>query len=93
MAVGVAQGFAAAISRAQGRKVESVLEVRDQGEGEVGGVEDMVDMVVTVRAGFNDGLEGIGGWVQDRRSARVVMKFVAAGADGRFGREVCGRGR
>lgn len=56
MAMGVAQRFAAAISRAQWRKIEGMLEVWYQGERKVSGVEYVINVIAIMRAGFDDGL-------------------------------------
>ena len=58
-----------------------IVDLRDQGEGEVSGVEDVVDVVVLVWGFGEDGLERVQGWVDYGGSGVVVEEGVATVAD------------
>ena len=54
------------------------MERRDEGEGKVGGIEDVVDMIVLVRRGEDSVTNGVDRRVRDGNPNVVVKEVMAA---------------
>jgi hypothetical protein len=61
-----------------------MLQIWNERHREVGRIDDMVNVVVLVRRLFDNLLDRMHGWVNDRSPDTVVMKHVAADAYGYF---------